>query len=311
VEIMPKLYILNGPEIGQSFQLKDGTTYVGRSLENDIRIEDKTVSRRHLKIDKKGNKFFITDLKSQNGTFFNGNLIAPGIELQAEKGQPIAIGMSVICLGRGCVESMMSLVDSIGLTSEVGGESGIFIAHGDKTNQKKLELLYRVSEALTRNLPINETLEKVLDQLFEFLKTIDRAAFILVDSESETILDVISKSGKPADESPSVYCPDVVRRVIENKEPLMVSNVQTEDEDDELLDTLKILRIESVMCVPMISSSQIMGVIYVDSIERPYGFGREDLLLFMDLSQRTALTVENARVAFDSTTIADDLPSVT
>jgi 3',5'-cyclic-nucleotide phosphodiesterase len=293
--------------MGQSFELRDGANYVGRSLENDIRVEDKTVSRRHLKVDKKGNKYFITDLRSQNGTFFNGNVIAPGLELQAKEGQPIAIGMSVLCLGHGRVESMMSLVDSIGLTREVGGESGIFLVHGDKSNQEKLKLLFWVSEALSVKLPINETLELVLDQLFEFLKRIDRAAFILVDPESETIVDVISKVGKPANESPSVYCLDVVRRVIESKEPVMVSNVQTEDEDDELLETLKILRIDSVMCVPMMSGSRIMGVIYVDSLERPYGFGREDLLLFMDLSKRIALPVENARFAFEPTTISDDL----
>jgi pSer/pThr/pTyr-binding forkhead associated (FHA) protein len=51
---MTKLYILNGSEMGLSFELKDGTNYVGRSFENDIQIEDKTVSRRHLKIEKKG-----------------------------------------------------------------------------------------------------------------------------------------------------------------------------------------------------------------------------------------------------------------
>lgn len=293
--------------MGRSFELKYGANYVGRSLENDIRIEDKTVSRRHLKIEKQGNKYFITDLRSQNGTFFKGNIIAPGIEIQAEEGQPIAIGMTVLCFGRGCVEYMMSLVDAIGLTAEVARESGIFLAHGDKTNQKKLELLYRISETLRLKLPISETLEIVLDQLFEFLKRIDRAAFILVDPESETILDGISKTSKPSDESASVYCPHVVERVLRTREPLVVSNVETED--DELVDTLKILKIESVMCVPMISGSRIMGVIYVDSIDRPYGFGSEDLLLFMDLSKRVALLVENARFAFEPTTISDDIHS--
>ena len=294
--------------MGRSFELRDGATYVGRSFENDIQIEDKTVSRRHLKILKRGDKFFIADLRSQNGTFFKGNIIAPGIDIQAEEGQPMAIGMSVLCFGRGCVEYMMSLVDSIGLTAEIARESGIFLAHGDKTNQKKLELLYLVSEALTLKLSIKETLELILDQLFEFLKRIDRAAFILVDPESETILDVISKVSKSANESPSVYCPDVVKRVIRIKEPLVVSNVETED--DELVDTLRVLKIESLMCVPMVSSSRIMGLIYVDSIDRPYGFGSEDLLLFMDLSKRVALAVENARFAFEPTTISDDLHSL-
>jgi 3',5'-cyclic-nucleotide phosphodiesterase len=305
--IVTKLHILNGPKIGRSYELSEVATYIGRSLDNDIQIEDITVSRRHVKIVKKGSKYFITDLKSLNGTFFNGNYIAPGLELELKEGVPIAIGMSVICLGTGCAEYMMSLADSIGLTAEVARESGIFLAHGDKTNQKKLELLYRVSEVLTLKQPINETLEIVLDQLFEFLKRIDRAVFILVDPRSETILDVISKSSKPSVESASVYCPDVVERVIRSREPLVMSNVETED--DELVDTLKILKIESVICVPMSSGSKIMGVIYVDSLERPYGFGSEDLLLFMDLSKRVALAIENARLSFESATISDALHS--
>jgi 3',5'-cyclic-nucleotide phosphodiesterase len=305
---MAKLYVLNGPEIGRSFELLDVVTYIGRSLDNDIQVKDITVSRRHAKIVKRGNKYFITDLKSQNGTFFNGNYIAPGLELELKEGVPIAIGMSVICLGEGCKEQLMPFLDSIGLTKQTGEESGIFVEYRDKTNQKKLELLYKVSDLLTGNLPVNETLEKILDYIFDLLKRIDRAAFILVDPETENILDLISRTAKPSADTTTVYCPDVVRGVMENREPLVISNVEIEMEN-ELIDTLKILKIESVMCVPLISSSQIMGVLYIDSLERPFGFRKEDLSLFMDLCQRTALVVEHARLAFESTTLAHDLPS--
>jgi GAF domain-containing protein len=85
------------------------------------------------------------------------------------------------------------------------------------------------------------------------------------------------------------------------------SNVQTE-EQNELVDTLKILKIESVMCVPMFSSSQLIGLIYVDSLERPYGFRKEDLPLFTDLSQITALTVEKAFLSAKTTKGNSDLP---
>jgi GAF domain-containing protein len=95
--------------------------------------------------------------------------------------------------------------------------------------------------------------------------------------------------------------------VIEEGKPLVISDVQTEEEH-ELLDTLRILKIESVLCVPLISSSQIMGAIYVDSQKRPFGFTREDLALFMDLCQRTAVALEHARLAFDLATIEDSLP---
>ena len=307
---MPKLHILNGPEIGRSYELSDFATYIGRSLDNDIQIKDITVSRRHAKIVKRGQKYFITDLESQNGTFFNGNYIAPGLELELKEGVPIAIGMSVICLGEGCKEQMMPFLDSIGLTKQTDEESGIFEENRDKTNQRKLELLYKVSDLLKENLPINETLKKILDYVFDLLKRIDRAAFILVDPETEKILDLISRTTKPSAGTTTVYCPDVVRGVMENREPLVISNVEIEMED-ELIDTLKILKIESVMCVPLISRSQIMGVLYVDSLERPFGFRKEDLSLFVDLCQRTALVVEHARLAFASTTLTDEISSVT
>lgn len=298
---MTKLHILNGPEIGRSYELSDVATYIGRSLDNDIQIKDITVSRRHAKIAKRGNKYFITDLESQNGTFFNGNYIAPGLELELKEGVPIAIGMSVICLGEGCKEQMTPILDSIGLTKQTGEESGIFVEHRDKTNQRKLELLYKVSDLLKKNLPINETLEKILDYVFDLLKRIDRAAFILVDPESDKILDLVSRTAQPSAETTTVYCPDVVRGVMENREPLVISNVEIEMEN-ELINTLKILKIESVMCVPLISRSRIMGVLYVDSLERPFGFRKEDLSLFVDLCQRTALVVEHARLAFESIT---------
>jgi putative methionine-R-sulfoxide reductase with GAF domain len=307
---MAKLHILNGPEIGRSFELRDVATYVGRSADNDVQIHDKTVSRKHLKIVKRGNKYLITDLNSRNKTFFNGNYLAPGIELEVREGVPIAIGMSVICLGERFIKQMMPLLDSIGLTRETDEQSGIFLVHGHGANQKKLELLYKVSELLREDRPINETLEKILDCIFDLLRRIERAAFIMVDPETENVLDVISRTNTPGANTNTSYCGDVVRRVIEEGRPLVISDVQTEEEH-ELLDTLKILKIESVLCVPLISNSQILGAIYIDSQERPFGFTDEDLALFMDLCQRTALAMEHARLTFDLTTIADSLPADT
>jgi hypothetical protein len=48
------------------------------------------------------------------------------------------------------------------------------------------------------------------------------------------------------------------------------------------------------MCVPLISRSQKLGAIYVDSINRPYGFRKEDLSLLTAFASRAALAIENA-----------------
>jgi pSer/pThr/pTyr-binding forkhead associated (FHA) protein len=94
---MSRLYILDGPEKGQAFELKSDTIYhVGRSPGNHIQLSDSYVSRRHLKILRRGERYFIEDLNSKNGTSVDGELIDPGVELEVREGIPIVIGVSVI-----------------------------------------------------------------------------------------------------------------------------------------------------------------------------------------------------------------------
>lgn len=300
---MDKLHVLNGPEMGQVFEFKDSPTYVGRSEDNDIRIENKTVSRRHLKIVKRENRFFVTDLKSENGTFIGGDPISPGVEVEVEEGWPITIGMCMICLGELPPEQLLPFLDPIGFTEDMAGESGIFAAPQDRTYRKKLEFLFKVSRVIKKDFHINEALEKTLEYILDLLKRIDRVAFILVDPETEKVLDVVSKSKKPTTDA---YCTEVVKQVLEDRKPVAFSNVQTEEESD-LVDTLKILKIESVMCLPMFSGSQPIGLIYVDSLGRPHGFRKEDLSLFTELGQMTAIAIQRARFASESTNGADNL----
>ena len=293
---MPRLYVLNGPEMGQVFELKDGPTYVGRSEDNDIRIENKTISRRHLKIVQREKRFFVTDLKSENGTFIGGDLITPGLEVEVKEGRPVTIGMCMISLGENPPEQTRPFLDPIGFTEDIAEESGIFTAPRDKTNQKRLEFLSKVSKVIKEDLPINKTLEQIMEYILDLLKRIDRVAFILLDPETKKVLDVVSKSKKPTTDN---YCVDVVKQVLDERKPVAFSNVQTE-ENSELIDTLKILKIESVMCIPMFSLLQPIGLIYVDSLERPHGFRKEDLSLFIDLSQIAALAVQRARSVSES-----------
>lgn len=304
---MTRLYILNGPEAGRSFELKDEITYVGRSFDNDIRIDDKTVSRRHLKIIRRGKRYFIADRNTRNGTFYSGRYITPDIEVQIKECDPIVIGMSVICLGDRCDEKIMPALESSGLASETGDQSGIFLVHKERTNQKKLELIHQVAEALSGSLSINQALERVLESVLGLLKIIDKAVFILVDPETEKILDVISKSSRPLEGDEMSYCPDVVRCAVERRKPVVVSDVHRA-EPDEIAEALRTMKIRSVICVPLISDSRIMGVIYIESRQRPFKFAKEDVSLFVDICKRTAIALETMRLAFDSTSIVGSIP---
>ena len=110
---MDKLYIVSGKYEHLSLGLKDQITYIGRSPENDIQIRDNYVSRRHLELNKKGDKYFIKDLNSANGTFLNGKKIRSKVARRVKEGNTIVIGMTLICLGETCSERVLSFLDSV------------------------------------------------------------------------------------------------------------------------------------------------------------------------------------------------------
>ncbi len=303
---MTELYVLNGPDVGKSIGLKEGGTYVGRAPECDLRLDDRTVSRRHLKITKRNNEYFMTDLNSRNGTLYDGVILPPGVVVPIREGEPIAIGMCVIGLGEICSERMAPVFEFAGITTEIAAESGIFQVHRNRTNQKKLELLYKVSRLLDERIPVNEALERILCYIFELLREVDTGAFVLVEPRSEKILDVISRTTEPAGERSTVYCPDVVRQVIEERRPLVFSHVETEEEVD-VISTLKIQKIQSVLCAPLISHSYIRGAIYIDSRNRAFAFSKADVSLFVDLCKRIAVFLVQAQGVLESTILTDSL----
>ncbi|MCJ7596402.1 MAG: FHA domain-containing protein, partial [Desulfobacterales bacterium] len=222
---MSNLYVLAGTQAGTVFELRDGANSIGRSPENDIRIADRTVSRRHLKITRRGDKYFITDLESQNRTFFDGNYLKPGIEVELKEGIPIAIGMSVICIGEGCKNGAMPFLDLTQppFTREISDPKSIYGDRRKKNNTKELEVFYKISDVLMAHLPVKETLQQILDYILELLKRIERAGFILLDPKGGGIGEIIFRSRKLSDDTSGILFHDVLNRVIEKRRPLVVA----------------------------------------------------------------------------------------
>jgi len=65
------LLVLKGAGMGSRFLLNSNMTRVGRELNNDISLDDITVSRSHAVINRDENGFSVKDLGSLNGTYIN------------------------------------------------------------------------------------------------------------------------------------------------------------------------------------------------------------------------------------------------
>ncbi len=70
------LIVLAGADVGKMFKLDQGETVIGRSHRADIRLEDDSISRLHVKVTLKGSSVTIEDLNSSNGTLVNDKRIS-------------------------------------------------------------------------------------------------------------------------------------------------------------------------------------------------------------------------------------------
>ena len=290
---MTEFFIMDGFSKKRFFDLEGDTIHIGRSSDNDVQIKDSSVSRRHLEIIKKENRYFIKDLRSTNGTFVNGEQIGSDMEIEVEQGIPIVIGMSVICLGQGCSEEVESFLDSMDVSKVINENDVERVQDRPMTRQKDKELIHKVSNVFMEASDIKETLEKILDYILNHLKRIDRGVIILIDNKTGEISEVMSRLRKPEDDTSIMFSRPVVDRVIKEGKAVIISDVDREDVG-KLSDTLKLLKIGSVMCVPLFIRSKIRGVIYVDSMKTPYGFRKEDASLFRSLGGPAAIAIENA-----------------
>lgn len=85
----PYLYILNGSEPGRHITIPGSVFYIGRGSNNDLRIIERTVSRRHARLIFGGERWYLQDLRSINGTLLNDGLTSA---TNIQSGDTIEIG---------------------------------------------------------------------------------------------------------------------------------------------------------------------------------------------------------------------------
>ena len=289
---MIKLYVMDRLDEIQSFDLERDVVYVGRSPRNDICLKDPYLSQRHLKVSKRGEKYFIQDLGSKNGTFVNGVAVSPDLEVEIQEGVAVTMGISVICLGKACLDSVMPFLDSIFDSDNLEDVASTDTLDRPMTLKRNMELISNVSDILRNPLSLNESLERILSYILDLLQRIDRAAIILKDAESGQIRQVLSlhKNGSQGDSLS--YSRTIVQRVLKEGKAFRVLDTFGVP-SEELSDSIELMRIKSALCVPMISRSQVRGAIYLDSIKEPYGFRKDDLILLTALGSSAAIAVEN------------------
>lgn len=79
---VPTFTVQEGSGSSQEYPMTQNVFFIGRGLECDIVIDKSNISRKHTQISRDGEKFFIEDLKSVNGTFINASPVLEKREIK-------------------------------------------------------------------------------------------------------------------------------------------------------------------------------------------------------------------------------------
>lgn len=95
-----------GPWMGLRHILTDKPLIIGRGEDCDIRVLDTSVSRRHVRLEKIGEEYYVLDMQSTNGSYVNDRQSLPGEPIPMRDGDYLRVGNCIFrYLASGNVEA--------------------------------------------------------------------------------------------------------------------------------------------------------------------------------------------------------------
>ena len=267
------LTIRSPSNIPVEYKIKPGKNTLGRKPDNDIVITDESASRSHAEIYCQANLLVINDLRSTNGTFVNREQIAEPRILRA--GDQIRIGEYEVIVSNQDENEPSGLVTALSTTRPLTRDLLL-----ESVDQHAI-LLYEIANRLTTILDLNTALQEV-SNLMRTSMGAEKCEVILVDRFGQ-----LGELGFPT---------TIAQQAIEQRSVVCIPKLDTEPLRTASKSML-LLRVRSVLCVPVIIEGEVAALIYVyktDPAARP--FDQHDIQLAVAISHQTALTIQRAHL---------------
>jgi 3',5'-cyclic-nucleotide phosphodiesterase len=299
------------------FPLRDEVV-IGRdpqdSLASDrfLCIPEHTVSRRHARIRRRGDTYFVEDLHSFNGTFVLGNRLEPGAWHPLRDGDGLTVSSAQIVFHSLMVparESMPTIitkaVDATELTRMF--ETAPDATQGDmQRTVQKLHAMAQVSIALGAVTDRATLIEKIMNFIFELFPLAERAFILLKKNETEAPVPVAARRRDGTIEDPErVRMSRTIVSEVLNKKQSILSVDTLSDRHFGAQDSIIAQAIRSVMCVPLVLEGECLGLIQVDTSSDPYAFKEQDLEMLTGVCAETAVALKNFQLYSDIERLLD------
>ena len=303
---MPEIAIQTAGGTRERYPLAKGRVTIGRSRESDIFLPDQWLSRHHAAIEERGEGYWVSDLKSKNGTLLNGEPVREWRRLRP--GDVITLGEHTLTF---CAESAEeeeeerepegTRVFSVKELSAINTHPAIDPTELQRQN-RVLAILSKAASELVVHRPLDELFELVLDLLLEAVGA-ERGAILLLEGgpPHPVIRASRSRSGDPL----TRVSRSIARRAMEERVSLLLPNV-LEDVRFKSEDSILASGIRTAMCAPLWFTAtgegrdSVIGLVYVDSLQHSHAFTEDDLRVLTALANVAAAKIENVRLLEES-----------
>jgi signal transduction histidine kinase len=309
---MAYLIVRSEHEGPQKVPLADEPVFIGRAADKDVCIKDLTVSNSHAKITREGGRYKIRDLRSTNGTLVNGEEVD---ERFLSHGDEITIGNATITFldgrdikpdtpqrqkaaGEAAFADIFTKTVAISIDDIDSGVVTPPKVEGDyQALQRKLAVLYKLGQSFNQAEGLDAFLSRLTELVGEATGA-DRVFVLLIDPATGDLVPRAAGGRKAGSARRSGVSSTVVNRVLAEKQAILTSDALS---DPRLRDaeSVALMRLRGVMCVPLVIGEKVCGAIYADSTSAATAFVEDDLRLLGAIGNQASVILRNMQLYDD------------
>ncbi len=167
------------------------------------------------------------------------------------------------------------------------------------------ETIAKLTDELTNSIDLNKIVDSIVNSIKQAMQ-LDRAGILLIDQSDGTIKYKIAKVvgfnenngiSLVQDNFLTQYLQKTQKPLVRDELQMIVKDLSDPNERqsfNQLSENMK--RIEASLCLPMVISNKLIGIIVLGSKVSGDAYTNEDLDLLSTLSKQAAIAVDNARL---------------
>jgi len=298
---MPQLVVVEGPNMGQIYQVNSSTT-LGSAEQNSIILQDRRIAEKQAYFIERDDVFCILTCEDAREIMVNSELVN---ESPLHHGDMVTIGETIMLFTQESAPVTPPIVapdsanidDSMIRSRHKQYEDPTLVIDSFKADDKptqRLKTLYSVANAISNIYDQQTLLEKILELIFRVFEA-DRGLILLREDGKSLLTPQVHRNRLSRTNAMPHLSRTILNEVLRTKDSVLTMDAK---DDERFLSGMSIMEqnIRSAMCVPLLPRDQLLGIISIDSSSRSQAFVKEDLDLLTGIAHQASTALENVRI---------------